>query len=56
VLLIAFNEFIVANFGATQLNILGTGVLMLVVLMFFPHGLVGSLAKAGRLPRFLDWD
>jgi branched-chain amino acid transport system permease protein len=56
VLLIAFNELIVAQFGASQINLLGTGALMLLVLMFFPHGLVGSLAKAGRLPRFLDWD
>jgi branched-chain amino acid transport system permease protein len=47
---------VVAYFGATQINILFTGVLMLLVLMFFPHGVVGSLARAGKLPRFLDWD
>lgn len=56
ILLIAFNESVVAYLGATQINILGTGVLMLLVLMYFPHGVVGSLARAGKLPRFLDWD
>ena len=56
ILLIAFNEAVVAYFGATQINILGTGVLMLLVLLYFPNGVVGSLARAGRLPRFLDWD
>lgn len=56
ILLIAFNEAVVAYFGATQINILGTGVLMLLVLLYFPNGVVGSLARAGKLPRFLDWD
>ena len=56
ILLIAFNEYFVYQFGASEINILGTGVIMLVVLMFFPLGIVGSLAKKGRLPRFLDWD
>ncbi|HEX9673582.1 MAG TPA: branched-chain amino acid ABC transporter permease [Burkholderiales bacterium] len=56
ILLIAFNEFFVAYFGASELNILGTGVIMLLALMFFPLGIVGTLARQGRLPRFLDWD
>ena len=56
VLLIALNEFFVSQFGSSQINILGTGVLMLLVLKFFPHGVVGSLSRAGKLPRFLDWD
>jgi len=56
ILLISFNEFFVAQFGASQINILGTGLIMLVVLLYFPSGLVGSLARTGRLPRFLNWD
>ncbi|ADZ69469.1 branched-chain amino acid ABC transporter permease [Polymorphum gilvum] len=56
VLLIAFNEFFVTYFGASELNILGTGVIMVIALMFFPAGIVGTLAKAGKLPRFLNWD
>lgn len=56
VLLIAFNEFFVANFGSSELNILGTGMIMVLALMYFPAGIVGTLAKAGKLPRFLNWD
>jgi branched-chain amino acid transport system permease protein len=56
ILIVAFNEYMVYEFGASAINILGTGVVMLVTLMFFPHGIVGTLAKKGRLPRFLDWD
>lgn len=56
VLVIVINEFFLRNFGGSELNILGTGLLMLLVLLFFPDGLVGSLRKRGRLPAFLDWD
>jgi len=27
-----------------------------LVLLYFPLGVVGTLAQKGRLPRFLDWD
>ena len=56
VLLIAFNEFFVSQFGASQINILGTGIIMILVLMFFPNGIVGTLRRWGKLPRILDWD
>jgi branched-chain amino acid transport system permease protein len=56
VLLVAFNEFFVAMMGASELNILGTGVIMAVMLMFFPLGIVGTLALKGKLPRILNWD
>lgn len=56
VLLIAFNEFFVATLGASELNILGTGVIMVLVLLYFPNGIVGTLARKRRLPRVLDWD
>lgn len=56
ILLIAFNEYFVYQFGSSEINILGTGMIMLIVLMFFPLGIVGTLARKGRLPRFLDWD
>ena len=56
ILLMAFNEFFVATMGASELNILGTGVIMAISLMFFPLGIVGTLAKKGRLPRVLNWD
>jgi branched-chain amino acid transport system permease protein len=54
-LLVAFNEAAVAWFGATELNIVVTGGLMIIVLLFFPEGIVGTLRDRGRLPRVLDW-
>ena len=56
VVFIAANEFFVAQFGATELNIVATGLMLVLVLMFFPEGIVGTLKKKGRLPKMLDWD
>jgi branched-chain amino acid transport system permease protein len=56
VLINAINEFSVVQFGATALNIVVTGGILLVALLFFPLGIVGSLREAGRLPAVLDWD
>ncbi|MGF1476455.1 MAG: branched-chain amino acid ABC transporter permease [Geminicoccaceae bacterium] len=56
VLIVAFNELVVATLGASEINILATGLIMALALMFFPLGIVGSLAKSGRLPRILNWD
>jgi branched-chain amino acid transport system permease protein len=56
VILIIINEFFVSQFGSSELNIVGTGVIMLLVLLFFPLGIVGSLRQAGKLPKLLDWD
>ncbi len=55
-LIVAINEFSIVRFGATELNIVVTGGILLAVLLFFPLGIVGSLREAGRLPAFLDWD
>lgn len=56
ILLVAVNEFSVARFGDTELNIVVTGVILLVVLLFFPQGIVGTLREHRRLPAILDWD
>jgi branched-chain amino acid transport system permease protein len=56
IILIAINELFVSQLGASELNIVGTGLIMIVVLLFFPLGIVGSLRKAGKLPRILAWD
>lgn len=56
VLIIGVNEFAVRQFGESELNIVFTGLILVVALLFFPQGIVGSLRKAGRLPAFLDWD
>lgn len=55
-LLVAFNEFFVATLGASEINILATGLIMMVCLMFFPLGIVGTLARYKKLPRILNWD
>lgn len=56
VLFIAINECFEMYLGSSELNIVGTGVMMLLVLIFFPQGIVGTLKEYGRLPSFLDWD
>jgi branched-chain amino acid transport system permease protein len=54
--MIGINEFVVAKLGATELNIVITGLILIFVLLFFPEGIVGSLRANNRLPSFLDWD
>lgn len=56
IIFITANELFVSQFGATELNIAGTGLLLLLILLFFPDGIVGTLKKNGKLPRMLDWD
>jgi branched-chain amino acid transport system permease protein len=53
---ILVNELIVSRLGASELNIAVTGALLLLILLFFPDGIVGTLKRNGRLPRALDWD
>jgi branched-chain amino acid transport system permease protein len=56
ILFIAIDEFFVANLGFTELNIVATGLILAIVLIFFPAGVVGTLRERGKLPPFLDWD
>jgi branched-chain amino acid transport system permease protein len=55
ILLVGADELLVAKLGSTELNIAAKGTMMLVVLVFFPEGIVGTLRARGRLPRILDW-
>jgi branched-chain amino acid transport system permease protein len=55
-IMLAVNEFVVSKLGATELNIVVTGLILIFVLLFFPDGIVGSLRNRGTLPTFLDWD
>ena len=55
IVMIFFNEFILAQFGASELNIFLTGLLLIITLLYFPEGIVGSLKQRNLLPRFLDW-
>jgi len=56
ILLVVFNEFFVATLGASEINIFATGMIMMLCLMFFPLGIVGTLARLKKLPRILNWD
>lgn len=56
ILFIGINEVMLAQFGSSELNIVATGVLLAVVLLFFPAGIIGSLKEIGKLPAILDWD
>ncbi|MFP5331372.1 MAG: branched-chain amino acid ABC transporter permease [Acidimicrobiia bacterium] len=56
ILVIFLDEASVTLFGATELNLVITGVLLIVTLLFFPLGIVGTLRERGRLPAWLDWD
>lgn len=55
ILLVGADELLVAKLGSTELNLAAKGAMMIVVLMFFPEGIVGTLRSRGRLPRMLDW-
>ena len=55
IIFIAFNELILSYLGATELNLLFTGLLLVITLLYFPNGIVGTLKNKGKLPRFLDW-
>jgi branched-chain amino acid transport system permease protein len=54
--LVSLNELSIRYFGASELNLTITGVVMVLALLFFPMGLVGTLRERGRLPGWLDWD
>ena len=56
ILLVGINELSVSKLGSTELNIAATGLFLILVLLFFPEGIVGTLKEYGRLPRILDWD
>jgi hypothetical protein len=49
---VAINEFLAAQLGSTELNIVAVGVLL--VLLFLSKGIVGRLKESNRLPAILD--
>lgn len=52
----AIDEFSLIQFGASEINIVIAGALLVAVLLFFPLGIVGTLRSRNWLPGFLDWD
>lgn len=56
IFLVTLNELSITYFGASEINLTITGLVMVLALLFFPLGLVGTLREKGRLPAWLDWD
>jgi branched-chain amino acid transport system permease protein len=56
IIFIAIDECFRTYLGFTESNIVATGLLMVLVLLFFPQGIVGTLNERGKLPQILDWD
>lgn len=56
IVIVLVNEFFVSNLGGSALNIVFTGVVLILTLRFFPRGIIGTLKERGRLPAVLDWD
>jgi branched-chain amino acid transport system permease protein len=55
IVLVAADELVKAKLGSNELNVAAKGAAMLVVLLAFPDGIVGTLKARRRLPRVLDW-
>lgn len=55
IVLVTADELVVAKLGSDELNVAAKGAAMLVVLLVFPDGIIGTLKARGRLPRILDW-
>lgn len=56
ILVVFLDEASITLFGASELNLVITGALLVATLLFFPLGIVGTLRDKGRLPAWLDWD
>jgi branched-chain amino acid transport system permease protein len=56
VALVLLDEVVRAQFGESEFNLAIMGIILLVVILFFPEGIVGTLRRRGRLPAFLNWD
>jgi len=56
IVFIVAEESFVTWLRSSELNIAAMGLLLAVVLLFFPEGIVGGLRSRGWLPQFLDWD
>lgn len=56
ILIVALDEWSISTFGASELNLVFTGALLVLALLFFPMGIIGTLREKDRLPAWLDWD
>lgn len=56
IIMVAITEISTTYFGSNAINLAITGVLLVIVLLVFPSGIVGSLRQRRKLPSVLDWD
>jgi branched-chain amino acid transport system permease protein len=56
IIMVAITEFSTTFFGSSAINLAITGALLVIVLLVFPSGIVGSLRQRRKLPSVLDWD
>lgn len=56
VALVLLDEVVRSQFGESEFNLAIMGIILLVVILFFPEGIVGTLRRRGRLPALLNWD
>ena len=54
--IILLNELSITYLGASEINLAFNGLIMVLAILFFPLGLVGTLRSQNRLPSWLDWD
>jgi branched-chain amino acid transport system permease protein len=54
--LVLLDELSVTYLGSSEINLAFTGLIMVLALLFFPLGLVGTLRSVNKLPAWLDWD
>lgn len=56
ILIVMFDELAISFLGASEINLVVSGVILVLILLFFPLGIVGTLRENGRLPGWLAWD
>jgi branched-chain amino acid transport system permease protein len=56
IIMVAITEVSTTYFGSSAINLAITGLLLVIVLLVFPSGIVGSLRQRRKLPSVLDWD
>ena len=54
--IILLNELSITYLGASEINLAFNGMIMILAILFFPLGLVGTLRSKNKLPAWLDWD
>jgi branched-chain amino acid transport system permease protein len=56
ILIVGLDEMAISLLGASEINLVVSGLILVLILLFFPLGIVGTLRERGRLPGWLDWD